>query len=256
MSTATTTPSSDGPGPAGVPATDARAQPQTRLLGHEDLDDAAAVLARSFMVEPGSRAMFPDPELRRRYLELGGRIELDATLPYASVYGAELDGQLAGIAVWHPPNVKPRPFGAIARSRRELLAQAPALARGTPHVLSMLPPHARAGLRLVRSRNRAAKQASQGRAWYLAVLATDPDFQGRGVARALLDHVLDRCDADGLAAWLETTDPVNPPLYEHFGFCSVLHVEDAGWLPGFWVLRREPDRQKSSHAANAPKSTL
>ena len=211
-----------------------------RLLDRDDLDAAAVVLARAFDVEPGHRVLFPDPKLRRRYLELGGRVQIDAALPYAAVYGMEVEGRLAGVAVWHPPNVKPRPFGALARSGRDLLVQAPALARGTPHVLSMLPGNARVGTRLVRARNRAAKKASRGRAWYLAILATDPDVQGRGVARRLLDHVLDRCDADGLATWLETTDPVNPPLYEHLGFRTVLHVEDAAWLPGFWVMRREP----------------
>jgi GNAT superfamily N-acetyltransferase len=240
MSTLPSTPAPTRPSSAGPGATDRRAEGRPRLLGREDLDDAAVVLARAFAEEPGNRALFPDPELRRRYLELGARIKLDATLPYASVYGLEVEGRPAGIAVWHPPKVKPRPLGAIARSRRELLVQAPELARGTPHVLSMLPPHARAGIRLLRARNRGAEEASRGRAWYLAILATDPDLQGRGVARRLLDHVLDRCDADGLAAWLETTDPVNPPLYEHLGFRTVLHVEDAAWLPGFWVMRREP----------------
>jgi GNAT superfamily N-acetyltransferase len=213
---------------------------RARLLDRRDLDEAAVVLARAFADEPGNRALFPDPELRRRFLELGGRMEIEAALAYASVYGMEVDGRIAGLAVWHPPHIKPRVLGAIVRSHRELLAQAPVLTRGTPHVLSMLPRHARAGIRLVRARKRAVKEASRGRTWYLAILATDPDVQGRGVARQLLDHVLDRCDADGLAAWLETTDPVNPPLYEHIGFRTVLHVEDAAWLPGFWVMRREP----------------
>ena len=230
------------PTPPTVPATPAsgRAEGTLRLLARADLEQAATVLARSFDVEPGGRALFPDPGLRRRYLELGGRLQIDAALPYASVHGLEIDGRLAGVAVWHPPHVTPRPFGALARSRRELLGQAPALMRGTPHVLAMLPRHASDGARLVRARNRAAKQASRGRAWYLAILATAPEFQGRGVARQLLDHVLDRCDADGLPAWLETTDPVNPPLYEHLGFRTVLHLEEPAWLPGFWVMRREP----------------
>ena len=216
---------------------DQNVEERPQLLSHRDLDEAAAVLARSFDVEPGGRAMFPDPQLRRRYLEVGGRMQIDAALPYAAVYGLEVDGRLAGISVWQPPSTKPQLLGAVARNGRELAAQAPALARATPHVLSLLPRHARDGARLMRARNRAAKQASRGRAWYLA---TDPEFQGRGVARRLLDHVLDRCDADGLPAWLETTDPANPPLYEHLGFRTLLHLEEPAWLPGFWVMRREP----------------
>ena len=111
--------------PPTVPATPAsgRAEGTLRLLARADLEQAATVLARSFDVEPGGRALFPDPGLRRRYLELGGRLQIDAALPYASVHGLEIDGRLAGVAVWHPPHVTPRPFGALARSRRELLGQ-------------------------------------------------------------------------------------------------------------------------------------
>ena len=76
--------------------------------------------------------------------------------------------------------------------------------------------------------------------WYLAALATAPEHRGRGFARMLLDRQLARCDQDGAAAWLETTDPVNPPIYARFGFSTVAHIERAAWLPGFWVMRREP----------------
>jgi hypothetical protein len=44
--------------------------------------------------------------------------------------------------------------------------------------------------------------------------------------------------------WLETTDPANPPIYERFGFETVTHLEDAAWLPGLWVMRREPASQE------------
>lgn len=235
----------------GQSRTNQRATGRPRLLDRRELDEAAVLLARAFAEEPGNLALFPDPQRRRRYLELGGRIQIDASLAYAAVYAMEVDGRLAGLAVWNPPHVKPRQLGAIVRSRRQLLRQTPQLVGGTPHVLAMLPRHARAGTRLVRARNRAVKQASRGRAWHLAILATDPDFQGRGVARRLLDHVLDRCDTDGLAAWLETTDPVNPPLYEHVGFQTVVHLDDAAWLPGYWVMRREPV-PTTTHRSNEP----
>jgi GNAT superfamily N-acetyltransferase len=217
-----------------------RADGQVRVLGDPDLDEAAVLLARGFAEEPGNRALLPDPELRRRALELGARMQISVVLPYATVHGVDLEGRLAGIAVWHPPQVEPKALAALPRFGLDLVVEAPVLARGTPHVLSVVRRHLRATPRLIRARSRAVKEASRGPAWYLAILATDPDARGRGLARLLLDHVLDRCDEDGLAAWLETTDPVNPPLYEHFGFRSVLHLEDAAWLPGYWVMRREP----------------
>jgi GNAT superfamily N-acetyltransferase len=210
-----------------------------RVLDAADLDAAAAMLTRGFAEEPGNLELFPDPEIRRRCSELVIRKELRASLPYATVHGIEVDGRLVATAIWHPPHVAPRSLTASMQLASGLLVQAPVLARGIPRIGAVALRHRRGMLRLVRARREAIAAASRGPAWHLAFLATDPDHRGRGLARRLLDHVLDRCDADGLAAWLETTDPVNPPLYERFGFGTILHLDDAAWLPGFWVMRRE-----------------
>lgn len=82
--------------------------------------------------------------------------------------------------------------------------------------------------------------AARGRSWYLALLATHPDFRGRGVARRLLEHVLRRCDEDGVPVWTETTDGANVAMYERFRFVTVTHVRGGGIMPDLWVLRREP----------------
>lgn len=62
----------------------------------------------------------------------------------------------------------------------------------------------------------------------------------RVLARRLLDRQLVRCDEEGFAVWLETTDPANPPIYERFGLEVATHLEDAAWLPGWRAMRREP----------------
>ena len=53
---------------------------------------------------------------------------------------------------------------------------------------------------------------------YLSLLATHPDHRGRGIGQALLSEDLARFDADGLAAYLESTNPGNDHRYERFGF--------------------------------------
>lgn len=98
----------------------------------------------------------------------------------------------------------------------------------------------RGALCLAASPGRFIQQASDGPTWHLAVLATDAAHGGRGLARLLLDHVLQRCDADGLAAWLETTNPVNPPIYEGYGFETVTRIEGGRILPTWWIMRRDP----------------
>lgn len=54
--------------------------------------------------------------------------------------------------------------------------------------------------------------------WYLPMIGVDPAHQGRGVGSALLRHVLAKVDAEGVAAYLESSSPKNVPLYQRFGF--------------------------------------
>lgn len=54
--------------------------------------------------------------------------------------------------------------------------------------------------------------------WYLAAIGVDPPQRGQGAGAALLRSRLERCDKAGTAAYLESSNPQNVPLYEHFGF--------------------------------------
>jgi GNAT superfamily N-acetyltransferase len=209
-----------------------------RVLRPEDREPAAEVFARAFAVEPGVRAMFPDPAVRARILHLAAVQEVEDAMARASGYGVEVRGELAAIALWDPPGMGARVLSraaALGRLRRLGLT-----ARHAPHIARLVARHRRDLPALARERRRAIGAASAGPAWHLSFLGTRPELQGHGLARLLLEHVLDRCDADGLPAWLETTDPVNPPIYERFGFRTQAHIARAGWLPGFWIMRREP----------------
>jgi ribosomal protein S18 acetylase RimI-like enzyme len=75
------------------------------------------------------------------------------------------------------------------------------------------------------------------RHWYLGVLATDPQHAGRGLGRAVMRAGLARAAADGLPAYLETTNPANVELYQRGGW-SIDAQFDAP-LP-IWVMRQDP----------------
>ena len=66
--------------------------------------------------------------------------------------------------------------------------------------------------------------------WYLAFIGVDPARQGLGLGSAMLKETLKRCDADGLPAYLESSNPKNVPLYERFGF-EVMGVVQPGNFP-------------------------
>jgi GNAT superfamily N-acetyltransferase len=211
-----------------------------RVLRPADEAAAARLLARGFAEEPGNVALIPDPELRRRFLELGAAISLRGTVPRGTAHAAVVGDDLAAIALWHPPGATGVSLRRTADALGPLLAATPTLARALPGMGRGLIRAGTEGPALLRARGKAVAVASRGLAWHLAFLATAPEHRGRGLARRLLERQLLRCDQDGSAAWLETTDPVNPPIYERFGFATVAHVERAAWLPGLWVMRRKP----------------
>jgi predicted acetyltransferase len=76
--------------------------------------------------------------------------------------------------------------------------------------------------------------------WHLELLGTLPEHRGKGLARALLNSQLRRSDQEGASVWLEATDPINPKIYERFGFHTVAHIDGPSWLLGYWVMRRNP----------------
>jgi GNAT superfamily N-acetyltransferase len=198
-------------------------------LRPQDVPRGAALFARAFAADPMARLVVGEDADPREFLTRGGRRQIERALRYRHVFGAYEDGQLRGIAVWIPPGVterssEPPPWSAVPRLVR--------LALG----------NLRPVVRYLRARSRATARAEQAHAWHLAFLATDPAHQGRGIARRLLDHVLDRADRDGVAVWLETYDPANPPLYEHFGFRTTTTVRGGPLLPDLWLMERPPRR--------------
>lgn len=73
--------------------------------------------------------------------------------------------------------------------------------------------------------------------WYLGVLATHPDHQGRGLATAVLAPGLANADAEGWDAWLETSKPGNKTFYAGRGFTDVHPVEIPDGPPTWWIRR-------------------
>jgi GNAT superfamily N-acetyltransferase len=74
--------------------------------------------------------------------------------------------------------------------------------------------------------------------WYLLAMGVADAHRGKGFAGRLLRPVLEHLDAEGLPCYLETHNPANPALYEHFGFT----VAFEGRLPGsdmpHWAMLR------------------
>jgi GNAT superfamily N-acetyltransferase len=75
---------------------------------------------------------------------------------------------------------------------------------------------------------------------YLWMIGVRPDRQGEGLGTTLIRPVLDRCDREGLPAYLEASSPRSRALYERLGFeltGTPLALPDG---PLMWPMWREP----------------
>ncbi|MBA2768733.1 MAG: GNAT family N-acetyltransferase [Sporichthyaceae bacterium] len=83
-----------------------------------------------------------------------------------------------------------------------------------------------------------AVPADAGPYWYLGVLATDPAYQRRGLASAVLAPVLAAADRTGTPAYLETASATNVAYYARHGFIPAREVDLADG-PRCWLMRRD-----------------
>ncbi|MFE1246752.1 GNAT family N-acetyltransferase [Streptomyces sp. NPDC058735] len=75
---------------------------------------------------------------------------------------------------------------------------------------------------------------------YLWMIGVAPDRQGEGLGTALIESVLERCDREGLPAYLEASSARSRALYERLGFALAGRVIDLPDGPAMWPMWREP----------------
>ncbi|WP_055694483.1 GNAT family N-acetyltransferase [Streptomyces prasinopilosus] len=75
---------------------------------------------------------------------------------------------------------------------------------------------------------------------YLWMIGVVPDRQGEGLGTALIGSVLDRCDREGLPAYLEASSARSRLLYERLGFAPVREPLQLPDGPPMWPMWREP----------------
>lgn len=75
---------------------------------------------------------------------------------------------------------------------------------------------------------------------YLWFVGVRPEAQGLGVGSRLLSAGLQRVDALGLPAYLESSSPANVPLYRRHGFEVTREIQPRPDSPVMWAMWREP----------------
>ncbi|MFD5949464.1 GNAT family N-acetyltransferase [Streptomyces collinus] len=75
---------------------------------------------------------------------------------------------------------------------------------------------------------------------YLWMIGVAPGRQDEGLGTALIETVLDRCDREGLPAYLEASNARSRHLYERLGFEPAGPALDLPDGPSMWPMWREP----------------
>jgi GNAT superfamily N-acetyltransferase len=199
---------------------------EARTATGAELPAAVDALARAFNADPVWSWAFPDPQRRLEQHRVVWGLVADAALEYGSAW---LTGECAAVALWIPPG-KPELRPADEARLEDLLAEL--LGDGAARVLETF------------ERFEAAHPAGEPH-YYLSLLGTDPDHRGQGLGMGLLSATLAQIDAEGMPAFLESSNPINTPRYERLGFavCGEFELPEDG--PSVTQMWREPTRRRA-----------
>jgi ribosomal protein S18 acetylase RimI-like enzyme len=82
--------------------------------------------------------------------------------------------------------------------------------------------------------------------YYFPYIGVAPDAQGQGLGSRLMRAALDRCDKEGLPAYLEATTERNVVLYERLGFKLTSELRFAGSPPLRLMVRPPLPREATA----------
>jgi len=182
--------------------------PTIRIVGEADRRKAIVTLLLGFSGDPFMRWLNPRADL---YLEAGPSFDAfgGRAIDNGSAYVAN---EFEGVAFWMPPGVE---------SDED---------RFIEEVLKFVPKNKHETMFKVLE---AMEEYHPKDAWYLPIIGVDPAYQGKGIGSFLMKKAIERVDSEGLAAYLESSNPLNMSLYERCGFetmgqiqigdCPVIH---------------------------------
>ncbi|MEV0035005.1 GNAT family N-acetyltransferase [Streptomyces sp. NPDC050804] len=190
-----------------------------RQAGRSDRATLVRLLERAFDDDPVSCWVFPDAAHRHKVHGLFLGVFADIALAHGRVDIME-DG--TAMALWlHVPAGVPEGEDDTPALLRETADPDNERAELVGRLTGEIHPHDRAHE-------------------YLLMIAVSPEHQGRGLGRSLIAPVLERCDRDGVAVYLEASSERSRRLYERLGFAFMGTTVDLPGGPHMWPMWREP----------------
>jgi GNAT superfamily N-acetyltransferase len=200
-----------------------------RVATTDDLAAVTETITVSFHRDPVWSWAFPDDERRpAQYTALWG-LMIGSAMRYPWVRVTE---GCEAAAVWIPPGVSefsPEDEARLEPLLEELLGR----------------PQADRVLELMERFDEAHSVETPH--YYLSLLGTHDDHRGKGIGMALLAENLALIDAEGMPAYLESTNPGNDKRYQRVGFepFGSFSAPDGGpTVTTMWREPRQPGEQR------------
>jgi ribosomal protein S18 acetylase RimI-like enzyme len=183
---------------------------------------AGAVLGRAFTTDPVFGWILGETSRLEERLTLAfTAFAVGATRkPTAQVL---VTPERTAASIWLPPGQWRAPMSEVVRQAPRLLR---AYGRRSPRALKLL--------------SVVEKQHPTEPHWYLEAIGTVPAARGQGIGPTVLTPVLDRCDAQRLPAYLESSNPQNIPFYERHGFVKLPLFDLPAGCPVITPMWRDP----------------
>jgi GNAT superfamily N-acetyltransferase len=134
-----------------------------------------------------------------------------------------MDEDGIGVAIWKAPNKWKMANGDMLRA-----------------LPSMLRSFGTKATRMMGAFNAIEKVHPKEEHYYLEALGTRQDMQSKGVGSAVIRDMLDRCDREGVPAYLESSNVRNVPFYARHGFEATGEIVVGKGAPTVTAMWREP----------------
>lgn len=194
------------------------AVPEIKSADANNRASAISTIVLGFVADPMARWVWRESSV---YLRVMPRF-VDAFGGRAFEHGtADIAEGIRAAALWLPPGVEPdeAKMDAIMEEslRPEISEDVAAVVKGM------------------------AEHHPREPHWYLPLVAADPQWIGQGLGSLLMKHALRRCDEEGVAAYLESSNPRNISFYQRHGFKIIGQIQ-SGSSPVLTPMLRPASR--------------
>lgn len=192
------------------------------LIKMNSIEAAAQTIARSFMDDPFFIYLLPQPGPRMIWLKRFAAATIKMVSGLDECYVT--DEQSSGAMILVPPGHYPLPAAKVAPFAARMVSMTFGCRVATGKMAGAMKV-------LARMEKHHPKYAN----WYLMQLGVDPESQGRGLGRLMMNELVARAERERIPVYLETTNEKNLAFYRHFGFELIDEIKYDN-VPPVWCM--------------------